>query len=233
MSQRSEGNCVMKKIKTARKKAVKRRPGRPAAHHVNDHGDRRIAMIDAALDLFAYTGVAATSFKSVARAISVTSALVHYYFKSREELIHAVMMERVVPVIREIWQPIERNDIDCQLLITLLGQNTAKAAFTFPWFAPLWLREFSSGTDELYSSVIQALGRGYLERFGKRVRAAQRAGEIHPCFDANLLFSIMVGMALLPAANVQRDPGFDRQRSRIERSCQKHLQRLLTKGVGK
>ena len=63
--------------KNTKRNLSSRKPGRPAA----DHADRRMELIDSALELFARSGVAATSFKSVARTVRVTSALVHYYFK--------------------------------------------------------------------------------------------------------------------------------------------------------
>ena len=67
-----------------------RRPGRPAAGLGGSAGQRE-QLLDAATELFAQHGVAATAIKTIAIHAGVTPALVHYYFRDREQLLDAVV----------------------------------------------------------------------------------------------------------------------------------------------
>src|SRR3546814_12934324 len=75
------------------------RPARPSG------ADGRDAMLDVATALFAARGVAATTIAHIARQADVTPAMVHYYFKNREQLIDVMVAERVAPVIAFVWAP--------------------------------------------------------------------------------------------------------------------------------
>ena len=63
----------------------RRRPGRPPA----DQANLRERLLDAAVECFKTTSIAATSLRSIAVAAGVTPAMVHYYFGSKERLLEA------------------------------------------------------------------------------------------------------------------------------------------------
>ena len=58
-------------------------PGRPFA---DPDWDTRTQLLNAAAELFAEQGVAATSFTTIARRAGLTPAMVHYHFSDREQL---------------------------------------------------------------------------------------------------------------------------------------------------
>ncbi|MFO1158306.1 MAG: TetR/AcrR family transcriptional regulator [Reyranellaceae bacterium] len=63
--------------------------------------DRAPAIIRAALDLFVTKGFTATKLEDVARAAGVSKGLPYLYFKSKEELFQAVIVEAIAePLIR-------------------------------------------------------------------------------------------------------------------------------------
>ena len=63
-------------------------------------------MLDVAIQLFAERGIAATTVAQIAAA-GVTSAMVHYYFTNREQLLDAIVEERLAQVIAFVWRPTE------------------------------------------------------------------------------------------------------------------------------
>ena len=65
------------------------------------HPDTRTRILDAAERLFAETGIAATSLRGVIREAGVNIAAIHYHFRSRENLIRAVMARRLAPLNAE------------------------------------------------------------------------------------------------------------------------------------
>lgn len=71
----------------------------------NPPPDRRGAILDAALRLFAEKGFAAATNAEIARAAGVTAAALYYYFPSKEELFRAAVREHVgkfMPTVAEL-----------------------------------------------------------------------------------------------------------------------------------
>ncbi|WP_414136817.1 TetR/AcrR family transcriptional regulator [Burkholderia territorii] len=71
----------------------------PAAgrHAHDDSVSGRERLLDAAIDLFAAGGIANTTVAQIAAADKMTSAMVHYWFETREKLYDAIVDERLVP----------------------------------------------------------------------------------------------------------------------------------------
>lgn len=63
--------------------------------------ETRDRVLDAAERLFASKGYAATSLRSIMAAAGVNVAAIHYYFRSKESLLEAVLMRRMEPANRE------------------------------------------------------------------------------------------------------------------------------------
>jgi AcrR family transcriptional regulator len=73
--------------------------GRPAD---TEAGELQSRLLDAAEELFAEYGYAATSVRRLAAAVGVNPALVHYYFGTKRELLRAVMERALEPMARAI-----------------------------------------------------------------------------------------------------------------------------------
>ena len=70
------------------------------------HTKRRI--LDAAEQLFAEQGVAATSLRAILAAAGVNSAAIHYHFGSKEALIEALFSRRITPINEERLARLDR-----------------------------------------------------------------------------------------------------------------------------
>ncbi len=116
-------------------------PGRPAARADAGQRDR---LIEAAVTLFARHGVAATSTKAIAAEAGVTPALVHYYFREREQLLEAVFEERLLPLVDQVFSgapPVgDGPPPDVGTLIQGLAGRLIRVASATPWFPGLWIR---------------------------------------------------------------------------------------------
>ena len=84
----------------------RRNPGRPAA---SLDRDVRELLLTAATGLFAERGVAATTFANIAERAGLTPAMLHYYFKTREQLLDAVVDERLAGLIASVWEPVKEG----------------------------------------------------------------------------------------------------------------------------
>jgi AcrR family transcriptional regulator len=105
----------------------RRRPGRPEGV-----GNSRKTILSKASILFAKNGYAATSLREIAEEADVTTALVVYYFKSKEALLKAIMTDHGLRLaserlkrlasLRQAGGPLDVRDIVLALVSPLAQQ---------------------------------------------------------------------------------------------------------------
>jgi AcrR family transcriptional regulator len=141
------------------RKSVKQRPvGRPAS----DSANALNAIIDAACRQFAEHGIKGTTNPMIAHIAGVSPAMVHYYFKRREDLYQAVLAHLLEPIIGRLHSA------------TTLEQwvNTFHGYFlTKPWAPQLMAREVFMHNGQLrpwflqdYGPVVFGLARTLISR---------------------------------------------------------------------
>lgn len=89
-------------------------------------------ILDSAERLFADGGYAATSLRSIMAEAGVNVAAVHYYFRSKESLLEAVLMRRVEPANEERMHALEtyeQNTVGRRLRVECILE-----AFLYPTF---------------------------------------------------------------------------------------------------
>lgn len=181
-----------------------RRPGRPARP---DSAAVRDQLLDIATDLFATQGVAATRIAHIAERAGVTSAMLHYYFKSRDQLLDAVVLERVVPVISYVWSPVPQTPrrLDgsadtARIVITEIVSRIVRCGTDRPWLPALWMHEVVNEGGQLRERVLRHLPAQRLQVFAGLIADSQRAGAITPGVEPRLVFLSILGLTLLPLA---------------------------------
>jgi AcrR family transcriptional regulator len=178
--------------------AVKaRKPGRPKRTASRDQ------FLDVAVTLFARQGVAATTLADIAREVGVTSAMVHYHFANRDQLLDAVASERILPFLNVMWGLITPESLKDPVKVL---RDTAECIFDhcqrLPWLAPLWLADTASPNGELGQRVMQILPVDKIQQLTEGIKAAQAAGKLDPRLQAEMIFMSMVGAVLLPFATL-------------------------------
>lgn len=184
--------------------APARRPGRPPRP---DNAAVRDQLLDIATDLFAAQGVAATRIAHIAERAGVTSAMLHYYFKSRDQLLDAVVLERVVPVISFVWSPVPQTARrvvgpadTARAVITEIVSRLVRCAADRPWLPALWMHEVVNEGGQLRERVLRHLPSQRLQVFAGMIADSQRAGAITPGVEPRLVFLSILGLTLLPLA---------------------------------
>ncbi len=184
--------------------APSRRPGRPPRP---DNAAARANLLDTATGLFAAQGVAATTLTHIAQRAGVTTAMVHYYFKSRDQLIDAVVLERIVPVIGYVWSPLPQAQqppadpaAAARAFIAEVVGRLVQSAAERPWLPALWLHEVVNEGGQLRERVLRHLPADRLQAFIGLIAECQRAGAITPGVEPRLVFLSVLGLTLLPLA---------------------------------
>ena len=164
--------------------------------------DARDSLLDAAVNLFSEKGVAGTTFAEIAAGGGVTAAMVHYYFSSRDQLLDAVAAERLQPIVTSIWEPVVESS-EIEAVLSGLVQRILKAAEVNPWLPALWLREIISEGGQLRARLLRTVRFDYVQHLIGTVTEAQRRGELNPELEPRLVFISVLGVTLMPLANLR------------------------------
>ena len=153
--------------------------------------DRAPEIARAALDLFVSKGFAATKLEDVARAAGVSKGLPYLYFKSKEELFKAVIVEAVgEPLVcaNEMVDQFEGSTPD--LLRELVAKFREFAESPLGGVVKLILAEAGNFPDvaRFYCSNFDLRGR---ELFAKVLRRGVARGEFRPIPDIDMTAIIL------------------------------------------
>jgi TetR/AcrR family transcriptional regulator len=174
----------------------KRTPGRPTG----DSPDLRAHLLDAAIACFTRDGIAATSLRAIATEGAVTPALLHYYFGDKNQLVDALVAERLLPVLAEMREAVEGASDDVAALIAGFIRKMTEMVERHPWWPALWVREVLCEGGVLRELVISRAGPQIPQLLAGRFAEAQRHGRLNPDLDPRLLVVSLVGLTLFPAA---------------------------------
>jgi TetR/AcrR family transcriptional regulator len=173
-----------------------RSPGRPA----NSRGDQRARLLDAAIALFSRQSIAETSLRAVARRARVTPALVHYYFGNREQLVDALVVERIVPLVLGVGAKLATAGPDPRALIRTFVATIIGMLAENPWLPPIWVREVLTESGALRERMMTQIAPNIAPELARRLAEAQRAGLLNPGLDPKLAVVSLIGLTVFPLA---------------------------------
>ncbi|MCT4707083.1 TetR/AcrR family transcriptional regulator [Enterobacteriaceae bacterium H16N7] len=207
----------------------RRKPGRPAGTSKGE--DKRDLLLDTALTLFSNQGIAQTPLSAIATQAGVTSAMLHYYFKTRDQLLDVLIDERYLPVRASMGGVFERHLDDPVQALTALTQHFIDISMKYTWFAPLWIREVLSETGLLKARMDARYGTVEREAALKWIEKWQAEGRLNPDLHPEFLFISLFGLTLLPVSRLQNDlrKGDDKLDATM---LSRHIAALLRSGVG-
>jgi len=207
-----------------------RRPGRPTGAARGP--EQRARLLDAALTLFAKQGIVETSLGEIAREAGFTSAMMHYYFKTRDQLLDVLIDERFAPLRAGLGLPFQENADDPVAAITQLARRLVQVASDNPWFASLWVREVMSDGGLLRQRMHERFGNAHQKASLSAIERWQKEGRLNPSVEPSLVFVTVLGMTILPLAASKlwrNDPA--RRKLGVDEIA-RHAVALLVQGIG-
>jgi AcrR family transcriptional regulator len=153
--------------------------------------DARTLLLEAALPLFATKGFAAVTFKEISEASGVNSALINYYFKSKEGLYEAVLVSqfskfqtRLLQTSLQQSEPKDRIELFIKTLVQIHQENPhVRRLITMELTQPS--KFFESMVKKYISKISEFLNATICEGIAK----GQFREDLEPAFVA----PIMVG----------------------------------------
>jgi AcrR family transcriptional regulator len=188
-------------------------------------------LLDAAVGLFAERGIANTTVAQIAAAGHVTSAMVHYWFDTREHLLDSVVEERLAPLFHAIWDPADvERDAPLELVRGIVRRmfDVTEAA---PWLPSLWLREIVNEGGLLRERALRHIPLKRVAGFGQNIARGKARGEVNDGIEPLLLFNSILALVMLPQATAKIwhriNPALRLDRALLER----HVSALLMHGM--
>ncbi|MGP9420358.1 TetR/AcrR family transcriptional regulator [Pseudomonas reactans] len=205
-----------------------RRPGRPAG--TSKSADKRDLLLDTALKMFAQQGIAETPLSAIAREAGVTSAMLHYYFNTREQLLDVLIDERFLPARASVGSLFEAHPNDPVAAITALAQRFIDISVKHSWFAPLWIREVLSESGLLKERMDARFGDNEKKAVHQCMLGWQKQGYLNPDIEPELVFLSLFGLTLLPIAAMQNQRIAGKTKLTAE-DLSRHVASLLLRGI--
>jgi TetR/AcrR family transcriptional regulator len=204
-----------------------RRPGRPTG---TQQGEPRMLLLDVALTLFARQGIMETTLGAIAREAGVTPAMVHYYFKTRDQLLDVLIDERFVPLRVELGRAFADSDAEPADALRAFAEGLVGVAERHPWFATLWIREVISEGGLLRQRIAERFGDANRQASIHRIETWQKEGKLNPALEPSLLFVSLFGLTILPLA-MTRSRGDSCSQPPSREEIARHAVALLLHGI--
>ncbi|WP_225033429.1 TetR/AcrR family transcriptional regulator [Paraburkholderia sp. XV] len=206
-----------------------RRPGRPSGSGRGP--EQRARLLDAALALFARQGIVDTTLGQVAREAGFTPAMMHYYFKTRDQLLDVLIDERFLPLRAKLSGSFQANPDDPIAGITLLAQRLVEVAGDYPWFPSLWIREVISEGGLLKQRMHERFGNANQKSGIEFIEKWQKEGKLNRELEPSLVFLSVIGLTILPLATSSMWRNDPARRKLTADDIARHAVALLTHGA--
>jgi TetR/AcrR family transcriptional regulator len=175
-----------------------RGPGRPTS---TSGLYAREKLIEAATELFAKQGVAATTFAMIAERAHLTPAMLHYYFKDRNKLLDAVVTERLAPLIVGVGGPVAEGVLPAKIVQGVVERMLAGIE-KMPWVPSTWMREVLNEGGLLRERVLRHLPFEKIGVLSESVAKAQAVGEANAEIDPGLIVFSLIGLVMMHMATI-------------------------------
>ena len=193
--------------------------------------DARGQLLDVAIALFAQRGIANTTVAQIAAAGHVTSAMVHYWFDTRERLLDAIVEERLAPRFFAVWDPADVEHGASLDLVQGIVHRMFEVTADAPWLPSLWLREIVNEGGLLRERALRHIPVKKAVAFGQNIARGRQRGEVREGIEPLLLFNSILALVMLPQATAKIwrriNPTLTLDRATLER----HVLALLMHGI--
>ncbi|HSI01085.1 MAG TPA: TetR/AcrR family transcriptional regulator [Reyranella sp.] len=186
----------------------------------------RARLIEVAKRLYQEHGSDQVTVRRIAAAAKIEAGSIYYHFRSRDEIMRAVLESGVGGALDEVMQAIAEAGGDSSPLVRLRAALGAHLKYTLREHFSSRLKSIRRLPKRLRERHMQQ-EREYATIFGTLLGEAERQGLIRPGFDLSVVRMLMLG-SLTWAAE-----WFDPKGPMTADDVADQLMRLVTKGIAK
>lgn len=148
--------------------------------------ERRAFILETAARLFHDNGYAGTSVGAIARELRVSKATIHYYWRTKEELLEEIQ-DRALLLLRERLSQVEVEDSPYGTWLEATVSAYIDAVFDYSTFISVLLRDFAA------SENTREKRREFMRQCQEAIQSEISTGKVRN-FDSRMLTLALVGM---------------------------------------
>jgi len=157
-------------------------------------------IINAAEDIFVTEGFSGTRMQSIADKAGINKALLHYYYRSKEKLFHAVF-KRLAPrmfssILSSLKEDLPLLEKIRKFVYTYIDEVSSKNKH-IPLFIISELERNPDMIAEVLRNTFKSMGFNPIHHFEKEVKKEIKAGNIRPINHKHLFVNI-ISLAVFP-----------------------------------
>lgn len=168
-------------------------------------GDTERRILDAAHAVFVRTGTAGARMQEIAREAGVNSALLHYYFRSKQRLAAAVFLRaagELFPAVIAILTSKQSLEQKVRAVVTVELDRLSRAPY-LPAYIISELAHHPERVHQLIAALTgsqpEALGRTLVRAVGAQIDAEVRARRLRPIAPQQFLVNLL-SLCIFPFA---------------------------------
>lgn len=202
---------------------MQKQPGRPAGSCKNIKHDLMIS----AIQLFADNDLNSVSLKDIAKNCGTTSAMVHYYFGSKEKLIDNIATDFLVPIFKDILHTSISKENPLDMVKTVIDSVTI-IAIKHPYIAKMWSKNFLHNDSNLTKHFLPHIPFDKLTIFNEKIIQGQKDGIINQDLIPKLVYPVIISNIFIPISAFD----FLLDKTNNEEKI-KHIKSFILKGIEK
>ena len=162
----------------------------PTPYETPDGPSKEERILAAARCVFHRSGHSGARMQEIAEEAGVNQALLHYYFRSKDKLFHAVFEEDVFQLLQAQRQLLTSGG-DLFAVIRAFVHQHISFLQAHPYLPGFVLGEIMQQPERLDAITEQKKVLGLLSAFSQLVEAAEAEGLIHPTDPSQLMTNLM------------------------------------------
>ena len=166
----------------------------------------------------------------IAKRAELTPAMLHYYFRDREQLLDAVVEERLAPLIAGVWGPVAAGEAPAELMRGIVERMLAGIE-RMPWVPSTWMREVLNEGGLLRGRVLRYLPFQKIGVLSQSVAKAQAAGEANAELDPGLIVFSLIGLVMMHMATINLWAEIFGRKAPGREAVGRHITGLLIQGL--
>jgi AcrR family transcriptional regulator len=166
----------------------------------------------------------------IAEQADLTPAMLHYYFRDRDQLLDAVVEERLSPLIAGVWGPVAGGEAPAEIMRGIVERMLAGIE-KMPWVPSTWMREVLNEGGLLRGRVLRHLPFEKIGIFSRSVARAQAAGTANAEIDPGLIVFSLIGLVMMHMATINLWADIFGRRAPDREALSRHITGLLIHGL--
>ncbi len=160
---------------------------------INSEKSMEQTILDTAEELFLEKGFASTSTTQIAKAVGCNQALIHYYFRTKENLFNSIFESKFKMLFQRVFDTTHLENLNFSDKITHIVETHFDILVENPRMPMLILNELSRQPEQIkdLKAKLQDLPHKLISIMSKELEVEIAAGRVRNCNFIDIMFMVI------------------------------------------